>query len=89
MDTYLAHWFESPFQGIGMFVPYLFYTYTWQETVGILAVLNIRGMMRHDKRTSWLVDGEHHLEHHARATCNYGEVWIDWLCGTLSSHPRV
>jgi hypothetical protein len=35
------------------------------------------------------VDGGHHLEHHRRPLCNYGEVWIDWLCGTLASHPRV
>jgi len=89
MDTYLGHWLESPFQGIGTFVPYLFYTYTWQETMGILVFLNIRGMMRHDKRTAWLVDGGHHLEHHRRPLCNYGEVWIDWLCGTLASHFPV
>lgn len=89
MDTYLGHRLEGPFQGLGMFVPYLFYTYTWQETVGILVFLNIRGMMRHDKRTAWLVDGGHHLEHHRRPLCNYGEVWIDWLCGTLASRIPV
>lgn len=89
MDTYLGHRLEGPFQGLGMFVPYLFYTYTCQETVGILVFLNIRGMMRHDKRTGWLVDGEHHLEHHRRPLCNYGEAWIDWICGTLASRIPV
>jgi sterol desaturase/sphingolipid hydroxylase (fatty acid hydroxylase superfamily) len=82
MDTYLGHWLESPFQGIGTFVPYLFYTYTWQETVGILVFLNIRGMMRHDSRCIFII-GDHHLLHHRYPKYNYGEPWIDYLCGTM------
>jgi hypothetical protein len=31
-DTYVAHWFESPFQGVGMFAPYLVYRYSWLDT---------------------------------------------------------
>jgi sterol desaturase/sphingolipid hydroxylase (fatty acid hydroxylase superfamily) len=44
--------------------------------------LNIRGMMRHDKRGTWLV-GNHHLLHHQYPRYNYGEVWLDYLGGTL------
>lgn len=89
LDTYLGHWFEGPFQSIGMFVPYLFYTYTWEQTMVYLIFLNIRGMMRHDKRTAWLVDGGHHLMHHTQPNCNYGEKWLDWLFETSISRTRV
>jgi sterol desaturase/sphingolipid hydroxylase (fatty acid hydroxylase superfamily) len=81
-DTYLAHWFESPFQGVGFLAPYLVYKYSWLDTLVILAFLNIRGMMRHDSRFVWLV-GNYHLIHHKHPEYNYSEVWIDSLAGTL------
>jgi sterol desaturase/sphingolipid hydroxylase (fatty acid hydroxylase superfamily) len=82
MDTYLGHPLEGPFQGIGMFAPYIFYNYSMTETAIILAFLNVRGMMRHDDRCSWLI-GNHHLMHHKCPNYNYGEYWIDWLCSTV------
>jgi sterol desaturase/sphingolipid hydroxylase (fatty acid hydroxylase superfamily) len=85
-DTYVAHWIESPFQGIGMFFPYLVYTYSWLDTLLILAFLNVRGMMRHDSRFIWLV-GNHHLLHHKYPGYNYGNYWIDSLFGT--QYPRL
>lgn len=85
-DTYLGHWFESPFQGVGMFFPYLVYKYTWLDTLAILAFLNVRGMMRHDKRFVWLI-GDHHLIHHKDGRYNFGEGWIDSLCGTAFDVP--
>jgi sterol desaturase/sphingolipid hydroxylase (fatty acid hydroxylase superfamily) len=81
VDTYISHWAEGPFQGVGMFFPYVVYNYTLTDTVIILALLNARGMMRHDKRWVWLI-GNHHLLHHKHSDCNYGEYWIDTLCGT-------
>jgi len=82
MDTYIGHPFETLFQGVGMFVPYAFYTYSTTDTIIILCFLNIRGMLRHDKRGIWLV-GNHHLLHHQYPHYNYGEVWLDYLGGTL------
>jgi len=85
-DTYVAHWFESPFQGGGFLVPYLVYKYTWLDTLFILAFLNLRGMMRHDARFIWLV-GDHHLIHHKDGKYNFGEVWVDSLFGTILDSP--
>jgi len=80
-DTYVGHILEGPFQGIGMFFPYLFFNYTLSELIISLAILNIRGMMRHDYRCSWLI-GNHHLIHHQYPNYNYGEYWIDYLAKT-------
>jgi sterol desaturase/sphingolipid hydroxylase (fatty acid hydroxylase superfamily) len=85
-DTYVGHWMESPFQGIGMFFPYLLCKYTWLDTFLILVFLNVRGMMRHDSRFIWLV-GNHHVLHHRFQGYNYGNYWIDYLCGT--QYPRL
>jgi sterol desaturase/sphingolipid hydroxylase (fatty acid hydroxylase superfamily) len=85
-DTYVAHWFESPFQGVGMFFPYLVCKYSWLDTFAILTFLNIRGMMRHDGRFVWIV-GNHHLLHHRHQQYNYGNYWIDALVGT--QYPGV
>ena len=85
-DTYVAHWMEGPFQGIGMFAPYLVYKYTWLDTLIILAFLNVRGMMRHDGRFIWVV-GNHHLLHHKYPAYNYGNHWIDDIFGT--QYPRI
>jgi sterol desaturase/sphingolipid hydroxylase (fatty acid hydroxylase superfamily) len=38
-------------------------------------------MLRHDNRFSWLI-GNHHLLHHKYVKYNFGEYWIDCLCGT-------
>jgi len=81
LDTYVGHILEGPFQGIGMFVPYLFISYTYTQTGLILMFLNIRGMMRHDDRCSFII-GNHHLIHHQYPNYNYGEYWIDYLCKT-------
>jgi sterol desaturase/sphingolipid hydroxylase (fatty acid hydroxylase superfamily) len=51
-------------------------------------------MMRHDKRFVWLI-GDHHLLHHRDGRYNFGEGWIDSLCGTrferheLIGHERI
>lgn len=82
-DTYDADPVESAFQGIGMFFPYAFVTYTAVDTAIILCLLNARGLLRHDPRGSWIV-GDYHLIHHANPSYNYGEPWLDRLCGTAA-----
>jgi len=82
LDTYVAHWVESPFQGIGFFVPMLFLTYSANDILIALIILNIRGMMRHDERAVYLI-GNHHLLHHLYPAYNFGEYWLDSLGGTL------
>jgi len=82
LDTYEGHWFESPFQGLGALVPFYWYSYSVSAIVAILFILNMRGMMRHDERFVWLI-GNHHLLHHRFPQFNYGEYWLDRLCGTL------
>jgi len=81
IDTYHGHPFESIFQGIGFLFPFIIYSYTISNILVILAFLNIRGMMRHDERCIFLI-GDHHLLHHKYPNYNYGEYWIDTICGT-------
>lgn len=81
-DTYHGHWFESAFQGIGYFIPFLLFDpVSYQVAAVTLVLINARGMLRHDPRGSFLV-GDHHLLHHTKFTCNYGEPWLDTLFGT-------
>jgi len=80
-DTYIAHPVEDMVQGVGMFFPFVYYTYTITDVVLVLAILNVRGMIRHDVRMAWLTN--HHILHHKYMDYNYGEFWIDYLCGTL------
>ena len=65
--------------------PALVYTYTAGDIIIILFLLNLRGMMAHDRRWTFLI-GNHHLLHHKYGNCNYGQYWIDTLCGTR--HPN-
>jgi sterol desaturase/sphingolipid hydroxylase (fatty acid hydroxylase superfamily) len=81
-DTYEGHWFESVFQGVGTFIPLIWHSYSVMEYILILIFLNVRGMMRHDARCVWYI-GNHHLLHHQYPRYNYGEYWLDWLCGSL------
>lgn len=81
LETYKGHWTEGPFQGIGMFIPFFFLSYSFIEIGIIFFLLNVRGMMRHDERCIWLI-GNHHLLHHKYPRYNFGEYWLDALCGT-------
>jgi sterol desaturase/sphingolipid hydroxylase (fatty acid hydroxylase superfamily) len=81
LDTYVGHSLEGQFQGIGVFLPCIVWNYTVYDILVILAILNIRGMMRHDERFIGLI-GNHHLLHHKYPRYNFGEYWIDVLCGT-------
>ena len=86
LDAYEGHWSESVVQSGGTIVPMFFITYSWFDIALILLFLNLRGMMRHDDRCTWLL-GNHHLLHHLYPNYNYGEYWLDWLGGT--AYPRI
>ncbi len=81
MDTYVGHTLESALQGLGTFVPYLFCEFSAAELLVTLAILNVRGMLRHDSRCVFLI-GNHHLLHHKYPNYNFGEYWLDTLFGT-------
>lgn len=82
LDKYVAHWIETPFQGIGLFVPMIFLTYSANDILSALIIVNIRGMMRQDERAVYLI-GNHHLLHHLHPAYNFGEYWLDYLGDTL------
>lgn len=82
-DTFDADPVENIFQGIGMFFPYAFITYSTTDTLLVAAFIGVRGMLRHDPRGAWIV-GDYHLIHHATHSYNYGEPWLDRLCGTTA-----
>lgn len=84
VDTYLASNAETVFQGGGVFFPSMVYKPTLFELAMALLLINMRGMMAHDRRFVFLI-GNHHLLHHKYHNCNYGQYWIDSLLGTL--HP--
>ena len=78
-DAYVGHYLESGIQGLGILIP-LWFTIDWTFILALLFV-NIRGMMRHDIRCIWLI-GNHHILHHKYPRYNFGEYWLDRLCGT-------
>lgn len=47
--------------------------------------VGLRGLMRHDNRCTWLI-GNHHILHHKYPNYNYGEYWMDKMCGTSCPH---
>lgn len=80
-DTYTGHFIEGPFQGMGILLPLLFIKLHWPIFLSSLVLINIRGMLRHDTQSIWIV-GNHHILHHKYTQYNYGEYWIDKLCKT-------
>jgi sterol desaturase/sphingolipid hydroxylase (fatty acid hydroxylase superfamily) len=77
-DTYVAHYLESPFQSLGIFVPLIFIPPVFSEILLFLAIVNVRGMLRHDTRYIWLI-GNHDILHHKYPRYNFGEYWLDWI----------
>ena len=87
-DTYVGHWAEGPFQSIGFLLPWTIMSVGWTQCVVALVFVNARGMLRHETRLGWLL-GNHHLLHHRLPRYNYGEYWLDWLCGTNCKDERL
>jgi sterol desaturase/sphingolipid hydroxylase (fatty acid hydroxylase superfamily) len=81
-DTYHGHWFETVFQSWGFFLPWCcVWPVSWWTAAIALAAINVRAMLHHDRRGTFLV-GDYHLVHHRRPGVNYGQPWLDWLGGT-------
>ena len=80
-DTNVGHTLENLVEPLGIFAPFLFVKCSLITFLFAIIFINIRGHMRHDNRCSWLV-GNHHILHHKYRKYNYGEYWIDLLCGT-------
>jgi sterol desaturase/sphingolipid hydroxylase (fatty acid hydroxylase superfamily) len=80
-DAYVGYSFEGLFQGLGVFFPYLFMEFYLMAFIIALILINMRSMLRQDVRSIWLI-GNHHLLHDKHPQYNYGEYWLDWLCGT-------
>jgi len=81
MDTYVSHFIETPFQGIGIIIPLFFIDFNLYVFLYSFIILNIRGMLRHDVRYIWLI-GNHHILHHKYPQYNFGEYWLDTLFDT-------
>lgn len=87
LDTYHDSWLETPIQSLGILIPYAVMTFDPIQTASALAFLNIRGMLMHDPRGSFLT-GDHHLIHHKLSNCNYGQYWIDYIMNTTYQVKR-
>jgi len=80
-DTYVAHYLESPFQGLGILFPLLFIKFNLYIFLFSIFIVNLRGMLRHDNNYIWLI-GNHHLLHHKYPQYNFGEYMLDKIFGT-------
>lgn len=81
LDTYVAHYLETPFQSIGIIAPLYFIEFKLNNFMCSIIFLNLRGMLRHDYRLIWLI-GNHHILHHKYPQFNFGEYWLDYIFGT-------
>ena len=86
-DAYKGNHLESIIQSGGLFVPYLIIDIPLSYLFIAGFITNLRGLMRHDDRCSYLI-GNHHLLHHKYPKYNYGEYWIDKMCGTLCPYKK-
>jgi sterol desaturase/sphingolipid hydroxylase (fatty acid hydroxylase superfamily) len=80
-DANVGHYLENLVEPLGIFAPFFVVECSLMAFICAIIFTHIRGHMRHDNRCSWLV-GNHHLLHHKYRRYNYGEYWIDTLCGT-------
>jgi sterol desaturase/sphingolipid hydroxylase (fatty acid hydroxylase superfamily) len=87
-DAYHDHPLDSSIAAIGFLLPYGILIFDPIQSVSALAVINVRGMLMHDPRGSFIT-GNHHLLHHKLANCNYGQYWIDYLMNTHYKQPKL
>jgi len=85
-DSYVGHFIEAPFQGLGFLFPLFFIQLNLYVIFISLLLINIRNMLRHDKRFIWLI-GNHHILHHKYPRYNFGEYWLDKLFRT--NYPNI
>lgn len=81
-DANEGHLVEHVIQNLGIFVPCFIYTIQPSALLLAFVIIEIRNLLRHDERCCFLI-GNHHLLHHKYPKYNFGEYWIDKICGTL------
>jgi len=81
-DAFTGNMIEYPIQTLGIFIPNIVMEYHFRVILCAYLFITIRTYMQHDYRCIWLV-GNHHLIHHKHPKYNFGERWIDKICGTL------
>ena len=82
LDAYSGSIIEFRFVNMGLLLPYCYSEFQIKKFLLIVFIINLRDMMKHDERFVWLI-GNHHLLHHKYPKYNFGEVWLDYLFGTL------
>jgi Delta7-sterol 5-desaturase len=87
LDTFHGHWLESVIQDIGVFLPWPFLPTTLGSVLLAATFVGLRALLRHDARSNFLM-GNHHLIHHQSFGVNFGEWWIDRVCGTHCREPE-
>lgn len=80
-DFYTIHILEIPLQSVGLIIPVYFYKLAIYQLLCAIFIINIRGIIIHDKRFINII-GDHHILHHKFINYNYGEYWIDYLFNT-------
>ena len=85
-NTYTGHFLEGPLQSVGVLFPLIFIQFNFNTFLYSVIIINIRGMLRHDNRFTWLI-GNHHLLHHKYPKYNFGEYWLDKLFKT--NYPNI
>jgi len=80
-DTNIGHYVENMIEPLGIIIPFFITKCSLAAFLYAVIFTHIRGHLRHDNRCSWLV-GNHHILHHKHRRYNFGEYWIDTLCGT-------
>ena len=81
-DTNEGHIIEHVVQPLGIFLPIFWYGFLWKPFLIAYLIIATRALMRRDHRFAGLI-GNHHLLHHKYHKYNFGEYWIDVLCGTV------
>ena len=79
-DAYICDYIEGPFQSLGCMFP-LFFSFDLVGFSIAIVIINIRALLRHDMKYQSYI-GNHHILHHKYPQYNFGEYWIDVLCGT-------
>jgi len=81
LDSNVNHMLEVPIQNIGLLIPFTVCKIDYLTLLFAYVFILIRGYMEHDNRFTSII-GNHHLLHHRYPKYNFGEYWIDYLCGT-------
>jgi sterol desaturase/sphingolipid hydroxylase (fatty acid hydroxylase superfamily) len=81
-DAYNSEYSEDIIKSFGVMIPFIFIKLNIIQFFVALIFINLRGILRHNYSSSFLI-GTHHLLHHKYPEFNYGEYWIDFMFGTL------